>query len=70
MIHNIKYYEDGFKLIEFCCKCGAEGVDLRLTPACLYIEPTPCVNCGHIECKCDQIRKEMKKAIDTTNSRN
>ena len=26
--HKLRYYKDGFKLVEYCCVCSAEGEQL------------------------------------------
>lgn len=28
-LHTIKYYNDGNKRVEYCCVCGAEGLELN-----------------------------------------
>ena len=64
--HVLATYKDGFQNIEYCSKCGAEGVEL-LSP-CEPLEA--CKICGHHVCQCLVMKLNFKKAIDKQNNRN
>ena len=72
--HIISHYKDGLSNVEFCQRCGKEGVALFMEN-CDPIE-LKCVECGHLRytnepCdNCNQIRKMFKKAVDKQNLRN
>ena len=65
MRHQLKAYQDGYTVIEYCYKCGQEGLDLVLTPECFYEPTLICLTCGNKNCQC-----ERKDAIDRTKLRN
>lgn len=70
--HKIATYKDGFKNVDYCVLCSAEG--FQLADACINPEKV-CINCGqailqaHCE-NCKTIRLNFKKAIDKYIDRN
>lgn len=72
--HGLATYKDGFQSIEYCPKCGAEGMDL-FTTSCKP-QQLRCTECGHfrytnIPCgHCKELRTNLKNAIDKYNDRN
>ena len=68
MIHSLSTYKDDYKTIQFCQRCGVEGLALFDT-ACKDLDHK-CALCGHMkftdeDCKnCNRIKEMFIQAID------
>jgi len=58
IFHTLGTYQDGFSRVEYCVKCGAEG--LELLSECPS-KPAESPDCGHSELDANSAKADIDK---------